>query len=411
MNQRRSMNNPPTPKRGSDGFDFAAKMFFISALVLACICVAGILITLVVFYPPTQLAAPVAQPTAPSSERTPGSPAGGESWYQVYFTSPQYPDKPENRRGGLDEKLTAFINSATQSVDMAIYQLDLPNVVQALIEAKKRGLTVRIVTDSDTLDSKKENPAFKQLESAGIKVVGGNPHAIMHNKFVVVDNAAVWTGSWNFTTNDTYRYNNNGIQIHSPALARNYTATFEKMFVDNKFSRSRKPGGTTPRLTIDGITVENYFAPEDKVADKIVARLKLAQQEIIFMAFSFTDDRMGDTILERWKNGVKVRGVFEKTGSQTRFSEFGRLKAGGLDVYEDAHSETQVSQDGNPYLMHHKVFVIDNKTVILGSYNFSENANEENDENVLIIDAPGLAAQFAAEFLRVFEQAKNPPKK
>ncbi len=39
---------------------------------------------------------------------------------------------------------------------------------------------------------------------------------IMHNKFVVVDNSAVWTGSWNFTDGDTYRLNNNAIKIMSP---------------------------------------------------------------------------------------------------------------------------------------------------------------------------------------------------
>jgi phosphatidylserine/phosphatidylglycerophosphate/cardiolipin synthase-like enzyme len=38
----------------------------------------------------------------------------------------------------------------------------------------------------------------------------------MHDKFVVVDKAAVWTGSWNFTENDTYRYNNNGVLFNRP---------------------------------------------------------------------------------------------------------------------------------------------------------------------------------------------------
>ena len=133
------------------------------------------------------------------------------------------------------------------------------------------------MTDVDILKDPKENPSFKKLQSAKIKVVGGNPGAIMHDKFVVVDAAAVWTGSWNFTTNDTYRYNNNGILIRSPELAHNYTVTFEKMWRDKKFGASRKPGGTTTHLTIGGVPVENYFAPEDNVSEKIVARLQAAQ--------------------------------------------------------------------------------------------------------------------------------------
>jgi phosphatidylserine/phosphatidylglycerophosphate/cardiolipin synthase-like enzyme len=284
---------------------------------------------------------------------------------------------------------------------MAIYQLDLPNVTQALIEAKQRGATVRVVTDSDILNDPKENPSFKQLQNAGIPIVGGNPNAIMHDKFVVVDKAAVWTGSWNFTENDTYRYNNNGVLFQSPELAHNYTVTFEKMFNDKAFGPSRKPGGTTPRLTIGGVSVENYFAPEDKVAEKIIARLKTAARTIDFMAFSFTDEALGQVVRDRAQAGVNVRGVFETTGSETKFSEYGRMKKAGLDVL----------QDGNPYSMHHKVFIVDGKTVIFGSFNFSQNAGNENDENLLIIDDPGLAQQFETEFARVYEQAKNPPKK
>ncbi len=326
--------------------------------------------------------------------------SGGGDWYQVFFTAPIYPDDKANHHGGLDEPLTAFINTAQKSVDICIFQLDLPNVTQALIAAKERGAVVRVVTDVDIMDDEKENASFKQLKKVGIPVKGGNPNAIMHNKFVVVDEAAVWTGSWNFTENDTYRYNNNGILVQSPALAKNYTATFEKMFKDGDFGGKRKVGGTTPILSIHGVTVENYFAPEDKVTDKIVERLRRAQTSIDFMAFSFTEDKIGQTLRERGKAGVQVRGVFETTGSETQYSEYSALKKAKLDVW----------QDGNPYLMHHKVFIIDGQAVILGSFNFSSSANESNDENVLIIDDPALAQTFTAEFERVLEQAKHPPK-
>ncbi len=328
-------------------------------------------------------------------------PTISSDWYQVYFTNPIYPDDQANHHGGLDEPLTAFINTAQKSVDMCIFQLDLANVTQALVAAKERGAAVRVVTDIDILDDDKENPPFKELKKAGIKVVGGNPNAIMHNKFVVVDNAAVWTGSLNFTDNDTYRYNNNGLLIQSTKLAKNYTATFEKMFKGGDFGSSRKVGGTAPVLAINGITVENYFTPEDDGTAKIVDRLRRAQTSIEFMAFSFTDDDIGLVLRDRAKDGVKVRGVFETTGSETEYSEYGKLKKAKLDVW----------QDGNPYLMHHKVFVIDGQTVILGSFNFSQSANDSNDENLLIIDDPALAQAFVAEFERVLDQAKNPSQK
>ncbi len=356
--------------------------------VVACCVVSAILF--LAFWPAAQVAAPLTAPTT----------AAGIA-YDVYFTTPKYPDRESDHHGSVDEKLTSFINTAQSSVDMAIYQLDLPNVTQALLNAKKRGASVRLVTDVDILNDPDENASFKQLQSAGIPVVAGNPNAIMHDKFVVVDKAAVWTGSWNFTVNDTYRYNNNGILIRAPALANNYIVTFEKMFNDKKFGASRKPGGTTLRLTIGDIPVENYFAPEDDVAKKITARITQAKQSIDFMAYSFTEDAIGSAVRERSKAGVRVRGVFEKTGSETQFSEYGPMRKQGMDVW----------QDGNPYLMHHKVFILDDKTVIFGSFNFSQNADKENDENLLILDDPSLAQSFKTEFTRVYEQAKAPPVK
>lgn len=374
----------------------STKTILVGAAIFLIACLVVTVIVIVLVLPKPQAAQPPITSAPAQGPLTGIGEQGGASWYQVYFTSPKYPDRVADHHGSLDDKLTTFIDMAKTSVDIAIYQLDLDNVTQALIDAKKRGANVRVVTDVDSLNDPKENLSFKRLEKEGIRVVGGNPNGIMHNKFVVVDKAAVWTGSWNFTVNDTYRYNNNGILIPSPELARNYTATFEKMFNDQKFGPSRKPGGTTPRLTVGGIAVENYFAPEDKVAEKIIPRLKQAAHTIDFMAFSFTDDDLGQAVLDRAKAGVKVRGVFEKTGSETQFSEFGKMRNVGLDVW----------QDGNPYLMHHKVFIVDAKTVVFGSFNFSQNADEENDENLLVVDDAFLAQQFQAEFERVYDQAK-----
>ncbi|MBW2972476.1 hypothetical protein KY359_05560, partial [Candidatus Woesearchaeota archaeon] len=63
--------------------------------------------------------------------------------------------------------------------------------------------------------------------------------------------------------------------------------------------------------------------------------------------------------------------------------------------------------DGNKANMHHKVFVIDNKTVVTGSFNPTSNADTKNDENVLIIHDPEVAQKFSEEWERVWEEAGN----
>ncbi len=370
-----------------------AKTLLIVGIISSMVCCVATVI-LVVYRLPAQVGAPFASPVPTIATTTGG-------WYDVFFTSPKYPDRESDHHGGIDERLVSFINMAQTTVDVAIYQLDLPNVTQALLEAERRGATVRVVTDIDILDEKYENLSFKRLQSAGITVVAGNPNGIMHDKFVIVDKKAVWTGSWNFTVNDTFRYNNNAIQIYSPVMANNYTATFEKMFAGKRFGAARTRGGTTPQFMISGVPVENYFAPEDDVSKKISARIRQSTASIDFLAYAFTDDGIGTAIRDRAQAGVKVRGVFERTGSETSFSEYGKMRRLGLDVV----------QDGNPYLMHHKVIIIDDRTVIFGSFNFSQSADDDNDENLLIIDDPALAQSFKAEVTRVYEQAKAPATK
>jgi phosphatidylserine/phosphatidylglycerophosphate/cardiolipin synthase-like enzyme len=116
------------------------------------------------------------------------------------------------------------------------------------------------------------------------------------------------------------------------------------------------------------------------------------------MAFSFTSDEIASAMIARHQAGIPVRGVFEKRNAEGVGSEFGPLRDAGLNVLPD----------GNCYTMHHKVIVIDERIVITGSYNFTSRAERTNDENLLIIDDPTLAAAYLAEFERVFEQANNP---
>lgn len=325
---------------------------------------------------------------------TPPPPSG--DWYSLYFTTPRYPDKAEYHYGGIDEKLIPVIDRATKTIDLAAYEFDLENVAHALVRAKGRGVTVRMVTDTDNVDE----AGVQILKKAKIKVVEDNRSAIMHNKFLVIDGEWVWTGSWNLTVNCTYRNNNNAILIHSPALARNYQTKFNAMFEDQQFGPSRKSGTTTPQLTINGVRVDNYFAPEDKVGSKLVDLVKGAKKSIHFLAFSFTSSDLGQAMRTQAKKGVEVRGVFETRGSDTQYSEYEAMRKAKLDVLTD----------GNPYTMHHKVIIIDGEIVAFGSYNFTTNADQSNDENLLIIYSPEIAAQFEAEFQRVYETAKNPPK-
>lgn len=318
-------------------------------------------------------------------------------WIAVYFTTPRYPDDPALHTGSIDLHLVNLIDSAQRQVDAAAYELDIPTVTDALLRAHRRGVQVRLVTDGEYEDEE----MVARLRQTGVPVtVRPKGGGIMHNKFVVVDGSWVWTGSWNFTKNCTYRNNNNAVLIASPHLAENYATEFEELF-GGKFGPTSPKNTPYPTLMIEvpekslQVLVEVYFAPEDKVASHLIPVLSRARQSVHFMAFSFTSRDIADTLIKLARRGVSVEGVVETRGSDTVYAQYSWLKEAGIPVWKD----------GNPYLLHHKVFIVDGAIVVLGSYNFSGNAEKDNDENLLIIHDPEVATRFVAEFERVYEQA------
>ena len=84
------------------------------------------------------------------------------------------------------------------------------------------------------------------MRRASIPIVDDKRRPIMHHKFAVVDGQAVLTGSWNFTTGDTYRLNNNAVILRLPAGGGELHAEFEKMFVQRKFGPEQGQGGALP---------------------------------------------------------------------------------------------------------------------------------------------------------------------
>jgi len=187
------------------------------------------------------------------------------------------------------------------------------------------------------------------------------------------------------------------LRFASRQIAADYTREFEQLLA-GRFGTSKTSGTPYPRVRVGQANVEVYFAPEDGVAKYVLARLNAAKKSIHFMAFSYTANSIADAMIAKVRIGLPVRGVFESQNAGGTGSAFGRLKQGGVDVLED----------GNCYILHHKVIVIDERTVITGSYNFTNSAERDNDENLVIVDDPNLARAYLDEFARVYAQAQAP---
>jgi phosphatidylserine/phosphatidylglycerophosphate/cardiolipin synthase-like enzyme len=319
---------------------------------------------------------------------------------QVFFTTTTlvYPDVSRQRTPPpLLKAVLADIAAARKSVDLATFDFDIVEVTDALLGAKQRGVAVRVIVDSENLQTPEVAQQTGRLERAHIPVLFDNREPFMHNKFIVVDGAIAWMGSWNVTTNDTWRNNNNMLRFVSRQIAADYTHEFEQMF-GGRFGTSKTSGTPHRRVQVGAATVEVYFSPEDGVAKYVLQRLAAARRSIHFMTFSYTADAISDAMIAKVKAGLRVRGVFERQNANGSGADFNRLQQGGVDVL----------RDGNCYILHHKVIIIDARTVITGSYNFTSSAEKDNDENLVIVDDPNLARAYLDEFERVYAQAQAP---
>lgn len=311
-------------------------------------------------------------------------------WYELYFTDPASPLAPQGT-GGVDGPLIEAIDAARLSIDVAAYSLSLNSIRNALLRAHQRGATVRMVMETGNMD--RSDPEI--LMEAGIPIVGDNGDGLMHNKFMVIDKSEVWLGSLNFTDSGTYEDNNNLMRIHSAEMAENFTKEFEEMFVEHAFGEIIFPETPHPQVTIGETEINVFFSPDDGVINSLVPLLESAEESIHFLAFSFTSNEMGDIVRAKAEDGLTIAGVMdEEQNSSNQGTEFDPFQQAELDVLSDGI-------DGQ---MHHKVLIIDEKIVALGSYNFSRSAEERNDENLLIIYDTAIAQQFMQEFQRVWAQ-------
>ncbi len=318
-------------------------------------------------------------------------------FWRVLFSAPTGSSNRALYQGGVDTELVRAVDAAQRTIDIAAYEFNLPSVTQALLNAAARGVVVRVVTD-DAAGFDDEDSTLRQLVEARVRVVIDARRALMHDKFIIFDSTTVWTGSWNFTVNDTYRNNNNILILRSRAVVENFQAEFNEMFDLRLFGPSSPSQTPRPEIRQDNVPIETYFAPEDDVLANILQEVERAQTSIRFMVFSFTVDSIAEAMVARWRAGARVQGIFEVTGSETRFSELPLIFCAGMEA----------RQDGNPFRLHHKVIIIDDQTVITGSFNISQNAVESNDENLLIITDRDLAAEYIAEFDRRWAESRLP---
>lgn len=293
-----------------------------------------------------------------------------------------------------------------------------------------------------SIDEINKNDALLIIKNAGIPMIddtadGSKGSGLMHHKFVVIDGKKVIVTSANFTTSDVHgdfktpasRGNANKLlKIENAQLAQLFTQEFNIMWgdgpggkPDSKFG-IKKPFRPMQKVKVGDTTVTVQFSPTSKtlpweksVNSLINRTLAKAKNSVNLALFVFSAQRLSNTLEIEAARGVAVRALIDSNFIYRSYSE--GLDMMGATLIEHCRLEADnrpwkqpLTTVGVPMLpmgdrLHHKFGVVDQNTVITGSHNWSEAANHGNDETLLAIASPVVAAHFEREFDRLYKGA------
>jgi len=325
-------------------------------------------------------------------------------------------------RNDLAGVIVGRINQARYSIDAHYYSFTHSDIALALVNAKRRGVSVRFICDNAANTA--NNDRITWLKEAGIPVIDdlfgvNDSTAASHNKFVIIDHRDkssggddyLWTGSSNASLAGATRNGENMLLIQDESLCAAYTIEFNEMWGSQTelpnplLSRfgARKTDNTPHRFNIGGRWIEQYMSPSDNTESHIISAIQSADHSLYFCILAFTQTTILNAMRSQFSliPGLVIRGVFDRSSVSSDYSVYDSMIGSGSTAWSppaDVHLDI-LSAD-----LHHKYLIVDanqadsDPTVVTGSHNWSNAANTRNDENTLIIHDRNIANLYSQEF-------------
>lgn len=288
-----------------------------------------------------------------------------------------------------------------------------------------------------------QRDAIAILNQAGVPIIddtadGSKGSGLMHHKFMVIDGKTVVTGSANFTLSGVHgdldnlatRGNiNHLLKIENIRIADLFTTEFNYMWgSSNAGNNSRfgldKPWRKPQTIAWSDTEVMLQFAPTSESKSwhlstngSISQIIDDATESIDLALFVFSEQKLANILEQKQREGIKIRGVFDSSFAYRYYSE--TLDMLGVTLYLRCQAEA----NNNPWInplptvgvpqivsgdkLHHKFAIIDGRTVISGSQNWSQAANRNNDETLIVIDNPTVSQHFIREFEHLHSSASR----
>jgi phosphatidylserine/phosphatidylglycerophosphate/cardiolipin synthase-like enzyme len=356
------------------------------------------------------------------------------------------------------------INEANSEIFVAVQELSLPSIAEALVRRHREGVRVKVVLDNNYSTPWSEQhqidlsphqrlrqtqlqalggpDAVLLLRQAGVPMIddtadGSSGSGLMHHKFLVADRRIVVTGSANFTASCIHgdaedsrtRGNvNHLLRFQSPELATIFAAQFAELWgdgpggdPDSRFGLNKK--GTVPQqVRVGNTSVQVLFAPHRRSdpyngLQWLATQLQGVRSRLDMSLFVFSAQNLADELAQLHARGVPIRVLADPGFANRPFSEVldlmgialpdsrCRLEAGNR-IWSQPLQGVGTPRLARGDKLHHKFAVLDGERVITGSFNWSPSAAYKNDETLLLIESPLLARHFGAEMDRLWRGAE-----
>jgi phosphatidylserine/phosphatidylglycerophosphate/cardiolipin synthase-like enzyme len=393
-------------------------------------------------YVPASLAAftegafhPLAKVQTPPPAQ-PGDDGGGPTTPRpVAFNGETFPSVAFRPNEPVESHIVRAIETAKESIQIALYEFTSRSILKALLAARKRGVKVEIILDDTNVNPRNAPDAdYKRYRSEQIwalirnqvdVTVVGSPtkYGINHHKFAVFDGKMAEFGSYNWTyTSEKNHYENvlftadadrvKGFQdawAHLRALSVTVAESATKQWT---LDIPAPPSDPQRRIAFNGVALPAWiFTPGDLFEDSIAAAIDASKVSVDAAAFVITSRKIIDALERAVKRGVQVRMVADKSQTQHEHVKLflGWLQRRGVQLRILAGPNGEESDFPLAEKMHNKYFIFDGQLVETGSGNASKNAGIANFENANFLDDKADVAAFTKTFQHLFDIAETAP--
>lgn len=321
----------------------------------------------------------------------------------------------------LEAVIIDFIRKAKRTLFIAVQELDSEPIAQAIIDARWRGVKVRMIIEQDYIYSDKPPKAtakagetkpdavhrvqweeYRRPKTAktnrdilaallrnAIDVKADYNDRIFHQKFMIRDfegkrrtTSAVLSGSTNFTQTGTHKNYNHIVVFNDYRICRAYLMEFDEIRSGN-FGRLEQSENKIPgSYNLNNVPVRILFSPDDSPELEIVKQMLKCSRRLDFSIFTFASSSGIDDAMAILRAADRqVRGVFDPGQGKRDWAATHWLHDQNIEVFIPR-------REPGFGKLHHKLMVIDQDIVIGGSFNYTAPANDYNDENIFVIGSP-----------------------